>query len=110
MKDHPQNCACDAHEHFLAGLTAAPQDISMPVLEQFLADGYVDYQWNTSPSATDSACLMLDGDRGNLADLIEGGRQYSAPFYQKTHVGCHCSITISGPSLPDVVVTAFGVQ
>lgn len=97
------------HEDFLAALKGAPQDVSLPILEEKIAEGYVDGVWNTSPSAVDAACLARGGERFALADFV-AGLVHAAPFFEKTHVGCHCTLTISGPGLPDMVISAFGVQ
>lgn len=102
------DCKCHNHEEFLAALKAAPQDVSLPILEEKINEGYVEGVWNTSPSAVDSACLARGGERFQLADFVLG-LVHAAPFYEKTHVGCHCTLTISGPGLPDLVIGAFGI-
>ncbi len=100
----------DSHEKFIAELKAAPQDISLPVFQDLMAQGYVDYVWNVSPSATDAACLVKSGDRGTLIDLTQTNLQHNACIFGQTHPGCHCTVTVSGPGLPEVVVGAFGIQ
>ncbi len=87
---------------------AAPQDISRPIFEDLLSRGYVDTQWETNPGATDGPCLVKNGDRLPLAELI-AGLVHDAPIYEKTHVGCKCQVIVSGPDLPDIVVNAFGI-
>jgi len=99
--------AMHSHKDFLANLTAAPQDVSRPVFEQLIAEGYADTLWNTSASATDAACIARNLERMPLADMI-ANLQHDAPIYEKTHVGCTCSVTVSGAGKPDVVVNAFG--
>jgi hypothetical protein len=108
LVDHDCSPGCCSHEQFLAGLNAAPQDVSLPLLQGYVEQGYVDYVWNCSPSAVDAKCLSLDGERGAIADLLLV-LMHDAPIFEHSHVGCHCSITISGPDLPDIVIGAFGV-
>ncbi len=98
-----------SHEHFKKSITAAPQDVSLPVLEELLAQGYQTVVWRTNPGATDGPCIAADGNTYTLADFISG-LQHAAPFYEKTHVGCRCTAVVSGPGLEDKVVTAFGIE
>jgi len=95
------------HDRFRQELTAAPQDVSLPVLEELLADGYDQVYWHTSPGATDGPCIAAEGPKGSLADFISG-LQHAAPIFEHTHVGCRCSITVSGPGKEDVVVDYTG--
>jgi hypothetical protein len=94
-------------DEFLS-MVAAPQDISLPVLQDLITQGYDSGRWNTSPGAKDEACIVKNGDTFVLADFVNG-LAHNAPFYEKTHVGCHCTMTCSGPDLPDVEVSAFGL-
>lgn len=97
------------HNDFIASLKteAAPQDVSLPVLEQLLGEGYDTCTWNTSPSATDGPCISMGGEVIPLADFI-ANLMYAAPLFEKTHVGCHCSVSVSGPGLDPREVSAFG--
>lgn len=103
----------DSHDHFLS-LFAAPQDVSLPVLEELLREGYTEGRWVKSPSATDDKCIFMDTQSWSLEEFLEGpggyGLQHAAPFYERTHVGCHCTLVVTGPGLPEVVVNAFGRQ
>jgi hypothetical protein len=101
-----------SHDEFLKQmkLEAAPQDVSMPILEDLLSQGYDTARCRVNPSAIDTICLAGDGDVLPLADFIEGGREHNAPAFSARHVGCQCAWIITGPALPDVVVTAFGIQ
>lgn len=95
------------HDDFRQQVTAAPQDVSLPVLEELLADGYDTVGWHTNPGATDGPCISRDGERFALADFISG-LQHAAPIFEKTHVGCKCLITVSGPGKEDVNVDYTG--
>jgi hypothetical protein len=96
-----------SHSQFAKSITAAPQDVSLPVFQELLGQGYDSVLWRTNPGATDGPCLVRNGDTFPLADFISG-LQYAAPIYEKTHVGCKCQMVVSGPGLPEVIVTAFG--
>ena len=97
------------HEQWLAGLRGAPQDVSLPILEDLLSQGYADTDWETNTAAQDAPCIAKDGDKQPLADFISG-LQHAAPVFEKTHVGCKCTIKVTGPGLPEVRVTAFGME
>lgn len=96
------------HEHFLNNLTAAPQDISRPVLEDLISKGYQTVRWVSSPSAVDGKCISMDGEMFPIQEFISN-LQHDAPVYEKTHVGCTCTVVVSGEGLNDVVVNAFGI-
>ncbi len=95
------------HEHFRQSLFAAPQDISLPIFEALLAEGYDTVTWQTSASAVDAKCIGLNGEKFALADFISG-LQHNAPIYEHGHVGDTCVMLVTGPSLPDKLVNAFG--
>lgn len=101
----------DSHEKFkqqiLAG-PAAPQDVSLPVLEDLFSQGYTNTTWHTNAAATDAECLNKDGEQQALGDFLTG-LMHAAPFYEKTHVGCRCTATIEGEDMIPVEVSAFGV-
>lgn len=105
----------ESHQHFLNSISAAPQDVSLPVLQDLLGKGYDTTVWQTYPASTDPICVAKNGDRVPLADFISG-LQHNAPFYEGSstgahgaHVGCRCSVLVSGPGLEDVQVNAFGL-
>jgi hypothetical protein len=87
---------------------AAPQDISTSVLQELLDAGYDMTTWHTSSAAVDAPCISKNGDMEPLADFL-ANLQHNAPIYEKTHVGCKCTVTVTGPGdLPPVEVGAFG--
>ncbi len=106
----------DDHSQFLNKLNAVSQDVSRPVLEELLADGYDTVLWNSSSSATDSICLALNGERWSLASFL-ANLQHDAPIYEDrivdgskagSHPNCTCTVTVTGPGKEAVVVNAFG--
>lgn len=96
---------------FLAALgtkiDAVRQDISLPILEELLSEGYTNTKWNTNIGATDGPCISKNGDEMPLAEFI-ATTQYGAAIFSRTHPQCNCSITVSGPNLPDVEVNGYG--
>ncbi len=92
-----------------AALIAVSQDVSLPVFQDLLTQGYDNTTWQTSPSATDGQCIAKNGDQDSLENFI-ATTQYDAPIYSKTHPVCNCNVLVQGPGLPDVIVNAFGVQ
>jgi len=99
------------HEEFLKKLRlmAAPQDVSLPILEDLISQGYATCIWNTSASATDADCIERNGNQYTLEELTTG-LMHDAPIYEQTHVGCHCSLSCEGDGLEQVVVSAFGIE
>ena len=71
-----------SHEEFLKELKilGAPQDISLPVFEDLIDQGYDAGVWNTSVSAVDGPCNDRDGEQVELTNLI-ANLQHEAPFY-----------------------------
>jgi hypothetical protein len=105
------------HAEFVNKLVAAPKDISLPILQDLLNQGYDKVTWNTNAGAVDSACLTLNNESWPLADFLQG-LLHEAPIYEArqvagatagSHVGCHCVLRVTGPDLPDVMVNAFGI-
>lgn len=90
------------------GITAAPQDVSLPILRSLKAKGYNGTIWHTNAGATDAPCLSKDGDRQDLTSFLFG-LQHAAPIYEKTHVGCKCTVEVTGTGKPSVMVNAFGI-
>jgi hypothetical protein len=97
----------ETHDQFAGRVLGAPKDVSLPILEGLLAEGYDQTRWRTSAGATDSPCLVKNGDVQDLPSFVQG-LMYEAPIFEKTHVGCKCGVEVTGPELPDVFVTAFG--
>jgi hypothetical protein len=99
----------ESHDQFKNRVLGAPKDVSLPILEGLLGQGYDNTRWRTSAGATDGPCLAKNGDEEPLSDFVSG-LMYDAPFFEKTHVGCKCGVEVTGPALPDVFVTAFGQE
>ena len=96
------------HNHMLH-VEGAPQDVSLPVLQELLGEGYTTVQWETNPGATDAECLVLNGDTWPLEEFVSG-LQHAAPLYEKSHGGCGCTVVVKGDGKDDVRVSAFGRQ
>ncbi len=99
----------ETHEEFLSHVLGAPQDVSLPILNDLLKKGYTTVTWHSNPGTTHAECLAKDGDSWPLKVFVSG-LHHQAPVFEKTHVGCKCSIEVSGPGKPPVVLTAFGVE
>lgn len=99
----------ESHDQFANRVLGASKDVSLPVLQDLLGQGYDMTDWATDAGAQDAACIAKNLEKKPLADFI-GETQYEAPIYSKTHVGCKCGVRVTGPELPEVFVTAFGVQ
>jgi len=91
-----------------AGISAAPQDVSLPIFRSLKAKGYRATRWHTNAGATDVPCLSKDGDEQDLNGFLFG-LQHAAPIYEKTHVGCRCVVEVTGQGLPPIMVGAFGI-
>lgn len=97
----------ESHDHFASRVLGAPKDVSLPILQDLLGQGYDTTTWQTNAGATDAPCISKNGDVQPLADFV-ANLFHEAPFFEKTHVGCKCGVKVTGPGLPDVFVTAFG--
>ena len=107
--DNQGNSQIPSHEDFIAAaVQGAPQDVSLPIIKDLFEKGYVEGHWNSNPSSLDIPCLSRNGERFQVEQFINE-TTHDAFFYSHTHVGCKCSVTLSGPGLPDVVVGAFGI-
>lgn len=83
------------------------QDVTRPILEDFINDGYQVVQWNSNNS-THSSCRDLNRQQWDIQDFISG-LSHDAPMFEKSHPGCSsCSVTVSGEGLPPVELDSFG--
>ncbi len=101
------------HKDFVAELIleAAPQDVSTPILQKLLRQGYDLTTWRTSASAMDAPCISKDGDQLALRDFL-GGLRHNAPMFEKTHVGCRCIVEVTSTknrAKKMIRVSAFGI-
>ena len=83
-----------------------PTDTSLPTLEILLNEGYDTVEWEASPTTIDAECLSLDGQKWPLEEFINN-TSYGAPIFSKSHVGCKCTISVTGPGLPDKKIMAY---
>lgn len=83
------------------------EDLSLPVLQSLLNDGYDVVTWDSGPS-THAVCLELNEQQWNLQDFISG-LVHSAPIFERSHPGdASCAVLVSGENLPTVRVDSFG--
>ena len=83
------------------------QDLTRPILEDFINDGYQVVQWNSNNS-THSTCRDLNRQQWDINDFISG-LSHDAPMFEKSHPGCSsCSVTVSGEGLPPIELDSFG--
>lgn len=83
------------------------QDMTGPVLDELLADGYVQVRWNANDSRH-SECIDLNRQVWDLDNFLNT-TEYDAPLFSRSHPGDKsCTLTVSGPGLPDVEVDSFG--
>ncbi len=83
------------------------QDLSRPVLEDLMGQGYTIVQWN-SGSSTHGQCLELNNQQWMIQDFLSG-LAHDAPIFERSHPGDKsCTLVVSGEGLPQVVVDSFG--
>lgn len=84
------------------------QDLSRPILEDLLDQGYTTVTWN-SGNSTHGQCRELNNQKWDLVSFLSG-LQHDAPIFERSHPGDKsCSVTVSGAGLPDVYVDSYGV-
>jgi len=99
-----------------AGPDIAPhvhkQDMSMPVLQDLLDQGYDQCIWRLSTLHDEQdgydICDELAGNEFSIEALISEA-DYEAPIFSKSHVGCACFLecySTTDPALPPVNVSA----
>jgi len=79
------------------------QDLSLPIFQNLLQMGYDFLIWhlNESEHTMIDICDELDGQEFNLDEFISG-LQYSAPIFEKSHVGCNCWMEVRSRTNPDL--------
>ena len=83
------------------------QDMSRPVLESLLENGYNLVEWD-SGSSTCGKCVELNHQKWELQDFTTNV-PYDAPIFSRSHPGDRsCTLTVSGPDLPTVRVDSYG--
>lgn len=81
-------------------------DISLGPLRDLGEQGYDILVFRPNPDACE-ICVALDGDRKSLSEWLDS-LIHSAPIYEWSHVGCRCSLGVSGTDLPDVEINRLG--
>jgi hypothetical protein len=83
------------------------QDVSRPVLERLLQDGYDTVTWDASYSQH-SVCRELHNQRWTLSDFLSN-LHFDAPMAEKSHPGdTGCFLIVSGPDVSSVTVDYVG--
>lgn len=83
------------------------QDMTGPVLQNLLRDGYTQVMWNSNGSHH-GQCRDLNKQVWDLQDFLRT-TEYDAPLFSRAHPGdSSCTLTVSGAGLPDVEVDSYG--
>jgi hypothetical protein len=83
------------------------QDMTGPVLDTLLNSGYTQVMWNSNGS-NHGQCRDLNRQVWDLNDFLRT-TEYDAPLFSRSHPGdASCTLTVSGPGLPDVEVDSYG--
>ena len=83
------------------------QDMSRPVLEQLLGNGYEVVEWD-SGSSTHAPCVELNRQQWMLDDFLSG-LNHDAPIFERSHPGDKsCTLLVSGNDVPTVRVDSYG--
>ena len=83
------------------------QDMSGPVLETLMQNGYNQVTWNSNGSHH-GQCRDLNRQTWGLQDFL-ATTEYDAPLFSRSHPGdVSCTLTVSGPGLPPIEVDSYG--
>ena len=83
------------------------QDMTGPVLDRLLGEGYTQVRWNSNGSHH-GECIDLNRQVWDLQNFL-ATTEYDAPLFSRSHPGDQsCTLTVSGPGLPDVEVDSYG--
>lgn len=83
------------------------QDMTGPVLENLMGEGYNQVMWNSNASHH-GQCRDLNRQTWALDDFLRTS-EYDAPLFSRSHPGDNsCTLTVSGPGLPPVEVDSYG--
>jgi hypothetical protein len=83
------------------------QDLTGPVLEDLLTNGYTQVTWNSNGSHH-GECRDLNRQTWDLQDFL-ATTEYDAPLFSRSHPGDKsCTLTVGGQGLPNVEVDSYG--
>ena len=83
------------------------QDMTGPVLDRLLGEGYTQVRWNSNGSHH-GECQDLNRQVWDLNNFL-ATTEYDAPLFSRSHPGdASCTLTVSGPGLPDIEVDSYG--
>lgn len=81
------------------------QDDSAPLLRSALRNGYTQARWILNPDhdweQENQVCPTLDGQVFEIEELL-AGTNFDAPIFEKSHVGCKCSLELFNPENPEL--------
>ena len=86
-----------------------PQDTCLGRLKVLLDDGYTQVKWKKSHSAEDDPCTVLNDNTWALSVFISD-ITHDAPIYSRSHVGCLCSVIVTGPDEKYMPVEIFAIE
>ena len=83
------------------------QDLTGPILQNLLRDGYTQVMWNSNGSHH-GQCRDLNKQVWDLQDFLRT-TEYDAPLFSRSHPGDNsCTLTVSGPGVPAIEVDSYG--
>lgn len=83
------------------------QDMTGPVLQNLLQDGYTQVMWNSNGSHH-APCRDLNKQVWDLQDFL-ATTEYDAPLFSRSHPGDQsCTLIVSGQGLPNVEIDSYG--
>ena len=80
---------------------AAVQDESLGQLTDLQSQGYTTCVWQAS-WAPCNKCRTMNGQSFPIAAFVSG-LTFSAPVFERSHVGCRCTILVQNPTTGDEV-------
>lgn len=96
----------DKHAHRIS-IQAARKDLTRPVLQTLLQQGYDQVVWNASATKC-GTCRELHKQRWDLEDFLSN-LEHDAPMAERSHPNDNgCKLIVSGPGLPRVTVNYEG--
>jgi hypothetical protein len=86
---------------------AVATEVSLPVFQRLLGDGYTVAIWKTINPVPCMRCQDLEAQQFNFADFVNS-TQHDAPIFSKSHPNCRCVIICTGIGLPTLQIDFTG--
>jgi len=106
MENWIKNLAIKAIHICRLNKEAAREDLSLPVLDGLLRDGYTNVIWKAD-RAECFRCRDLNRQQWTLQDFLNS-TTHSAPIASHGHPNDLCTVVVSGDGLPDIEVDYNG--